>query len=110
MFCAILLIKRNNMVPKSYSPDVEETKSEVRQEKIESSTFDIAFRHDGKNYVGWVTPSEKLNEEGRPRSFHVVLNDVFFGTLSFYAEKWESDTQREDGLVQATGLQIAKAY
>ena len=98
------------MVPKSYSPGIEETKAELRVEKLESATFDIAFQHDGKNYVGWVTPSEKLNEEGRPKSFHVVLNDVFFGNLSFYTDKWEIDTQREEGLVQATGMQIAKRY
>jgi len=85
----------------------EELESEVRQEKIEAATFDISFKHDGKDYKGWVTPStEKHND--KPSSFHVVLNEVFFGNLSFNNTQWQSDTQRDHELVQAAGKEISK--
>lgn len=86
----------------------EEQQSEKRVEKLEKSTFDISFQHEGKSYSGWATPSPKKDEEGETKSYHVVLNEVFFGNLSFNNDQWEADTQRENGLIQATGKQIEK--
>jgi hypothetical protein len=72
--------------------------------------FDINFRHDGKVYNGWVKPATKLDDNGHPVSYHVVLNDVFFGNLSRTNDQWRADDQRPAGLVEATGLQIDKYY
>lgn len=76
-------------------------------EKREEKTFDIEFQHDRKNYKGWVIPSGKKNDSGKPVSYHVVLNEVFFGNLTRHNNTWEIDTQRENGLVQAVGEMIA---
>jgi len=48
----------------------------------EEKIFDISFQSDGRQYKGWVNPSDKLNDKGLPSSFHVVLNEVSFGYLS----------------------------
>jgi hypothetical protein len=84
----------------------EELESERRQEKIEASTFDIVFKHQGKDYKGWVTPSPE-KENDKPKSFHVVFNEVFFGNVSFNNGQWQADGQREHGLVQAVGQEIS---
>ena len=91
-----------------HSEDIrkEETILERRVEAIEARTFDIQFSHEGKTYKGWVTPSGEKGEDGNPKSFHVVLNDVFFGNLHIHDDIWEADSQREQSLVQATGKQI----
>ena len=84
----------------------EEIEIEKRVEKMESKTFDIEFSHEGKPYKGWATPSSEKGGDDSPKSFHVVLNEVFFGNLHLDAGKWETDSQREDSLIQATGKQI----
>jgi len=78
---------------------MEEFKSEARQEHIEESMFNIAFTHDGKEYKGWARPSGG--------SWHVVLNGVFFGDLSFNNDEWTTNSQREHTLVQKVGEQLA---
>jgi hypothetical protein len=40
--------------------------------------FNIEFDHDNIHYNGIITPSEKIREDGTPKSFHVVLNKVLF--------------------------------
>ena len=34
--------------------------------------FSIKFNHDDIHYDGIVTPSEKVRDDGTPKSFHVV--------------------------------------
>jgi hypothetical protein len=72
--------------------------------------FDIAFRFDDKAYTGWVHPSDQLNEDGNPRSYHVVVNDTAFGNLSFANCKWSVDEQRPTALVKLIGKLIEKHY
>lgn len=83
-----------------------EQESEKRQEAIEANTFDISFRNNGATFSGWVTASGSLGNDGKPASYHVILNEVFFGNLSFYNGQWQSDTQREHELIQAAGKEI----
>jgi hypothetical protein len=87
-----------------------EQQAEERVADLESRTIDIAFQHDGKDYKGWATPSGKKGDNGMAASYHVVLNEVFFGNLSHNKEKWATDTQREEGLIQATGKALEKQY
>jgi hypothetical protein len=89
------------------SEEKEEIKSEQRQEDIEERMFDIAFRFQGQEYKGWARASGKKNDDGLPASYHVVLNGVFFGNLSYNGEHWETDSQREHNLVQEVGEQVA---
>ncbi len=77
---------------------------------MEDAIFDISFKHEGKLYKGWVNPSDKINNEGRPVSFHVVLNDVSLGYLSFRDCKWSINEDRPAALVAAAGREIEKHY
>ena len=76
----------------------------------EDKIFDIEFEHDGKPYKGWANPSEKLHDDGLPASFHVVLNNVSFGHVSFSSNQWTADEWRPEGLAEAIGKQIEKQY
>lgn len=77
---------------------------------MKSGIFDISVTHEGKQYKGWVNPSEKTNEKGLPKSFHVVLDDVFFGNLSNNGTHWAADEQRPQGLVSEVGKVIEEWY
>lgn len=72
--------------------------------------FDIRFDYEGKEYKGWVNPSEKLSGEGQPVSFHVVLNETSFGYLSFNNCKWAINEERPESLVKLVGSAIEKHY
>lgn len=76
-------------------------------DKQQISMFDIAFQFEGKEYKGWARPSGKKTGGDNSTSYHVVLNGVFFGIVSFNDDQWETDSQREHGLVQKVGEQIA---
>ena len=78
----------------------------MNEEKI----FDIEVEADGTNYRGWVNPSEKLNDDGFPVSFHVVLNETSLAYLSLNNGHWSADEQRPAPLVKAAGEQIARHY
>lgn len=77
---------------------------------MEDKIFDIEFKVDGKEYKGWVNPSEKLNDAGIPVSFHVVLNETAFGYLSFQNCKWMINEDRPPSLVNEVGKQIEAHY
>ena len=77
---------------------------------MEDAIFDISFRFEGKQYTGWVNPSEKLNADGNPVSFHVVLNDTSLGYLSFKDCQWIINEERPAGIVAAAGQEIEKHY
>ena len=72
--------------------------------------FNIQFDHDNIHYEGIVTPSEKVREDGTPRSFHVVLNKVLFGNVHYNNSKWAVDEQRPDALTEIVGKQIEQYY
>ena len=72
--------------------------------------FNIQFDHDDIHYEGIVTPSEKVREDGTPRSFHVVLNKVLFGNVHYNNSKWAVDEQRPDALTEIVGKQIEQYY
>ena len=77
---------------------------------VDDTFVDIELEHENTHYKGWVQPSEKKNPTGMPTSFHVVLNNVFFGNLSYSQDKWVADDQRPDDLVQAVGRRIEKHF
>ena len=73
---------------------------------MEQDYYTIAFDFDGIHYDGRVTPEIKPHHD-TPSSWHVVLNEVFFGYLSKQGEHWNVNEQRPHALVQAVGKQIA---
>jgi hypothetical protein len=76
----------------------------------ENKIFNIAFEADGVNYTGWVNPSDKLNEDGFPASFHVVLNEVSFGHVTHNNGEWTVNEDRPAGLIEKVGKAIEKQY
>ena len=77
---------------------------------MNDKTFNIALDYEGIHYQGWVTPSDKLHADHKPKSFHVVLNDTMFGNLSKDGEKWAIDEQRPAGMVQEVGRFIQATW
>jgi hypothetical protein len=77
---------------------------------MDENIFDISFKVDGKEYSGWVNPSEKTDENGKPASFHVVLDGVSFGYLSFNNCKWTINEDRPASLIVAVGHEIERKY
>jgi hypothetical protein len=77
---------------------------------MEEKIFDISFESAEKKYNGWVNPSERLDHDGKPLSFHVVLNNIFFGELSLYHCQWNINESRPHQLVEAVGKEIEKYY
>jgi hypothetical protein len=77
---------------------------------MNNEPIDIALDFDGIHYSGWATPAEKHHENGWPKSFHVVLNETFFGNVSFDDGKWLVDEQRPDGMANAVGAAIQSKY
>jgi hypothetical protein len=73
-----------------------------------TENIDISLDVNGKHYKGWATPSGKNNKEGLPKSFHVVLNDVMFGNVSYSNDNWVIDEQRPPELVEAVGSFLQK--
>ncbi len=77
---------------------------------MEDQIFDISFSKEGVKYDGWVNPSQKTDHEGKPTSYHVVLNGVSFGYLSFHECKWTVNEDRPHALVEAAGREIEKHF
>ena len=76
----------------------------------EDKIFDIEFEYENKPYKGWVNPSEEINENGLPESFHVVLNEVSFAHLSYDNGNWVSDSQRPAGIIDEVVNKITQKY
>ena len=72
--------------------------------------FDISFAVNGQQYTGWVNPSDKLDENKKPVSFHVVLQQTSFGYLSKAGDRWVVNEERPAALVDAIGCEIEKVY
>jgi hypothetical protein len=77
---------------------------------MDENIFDIAFEYGAQQYRGWANPSENLSDNGKPVSFHVVLNDTSFGYLSYHNCKWTVNENRPSELVEKIGLEIEKQY
>ncbi|MHA4844222.1 hypothetical protein ACX0G7_08665 [Flavitalea antarctica] len=75
---------------------------------MEDNIFDIQFQYNGLDYKGWVNPSSKKHSDGMPASFHVVLNDISFGNMSFNQGKWIVNEDRPDELTALVGKHIEK--
>jgi hypothetical protein len=72
---------------------------------MEQDYYTIQFDYGGTHYEGRVTPEIKMHQQS-PSSWHVVLNDVFFGYLSKQNSHWNVTEQRSHDLVQEVGKQI----
>jgi hypothetical protein len=76
---------------------------------MEKTSLSIQLQQGGQKYDGWATPADKRHDDGYAKSYHVVLNEVFFGDLSFQEGRWTISEQRPHDLVIAVGNAITKA-
>ena len=67
--------------------------------------YSIAFDYEGIHYDGRLTPETKADHKN-PSSWHIVLNEVFFGYLHKDSGHWHVSEQRPSGLVQEVGKLI----
>jgi hypothetical protein len=72
--------------------------------------FDISFEKGGRKYSGWVNPSDKIVGGAKRTIFHVVLDGVSFGYLSFKDCKWTINEDRPMSLIEAVSREIEKHY
>jgi hypothetical protein len=75
---------------------------------MEKTCLRIFVEHAGEQYTGWATPSDKRHRDGYAKSYHVVLNGVFFGALSFQDGRWTVSEQRPHDLFVTVGSAIAQ--
>ena len=101
--------KENRSPQVAYALDTFKAGYIVNSDVWNHKFFDIGFSHEGQQYSGWVNPSDKLNAEGKPISFHVVLNDVSFGYVS-YNGSWKVNEARPHALVECVEEQIERYY
>lgn len=70
---------------------------------MEKNIIPIQFNGQGIEYKGWATPSNDRHDDGHPKHFQVVLNDMFFGNLWLNRGKWFADQPRLQALVVPVG-------
>jgi hypothetical protein len=75
---------------------------------MEKTSLPIEFESGGIAYSGWATPSDKSHSDGLAKSYHVVLNGVFFGNMSRDHQNWLVDEQRPHDLTHAVGKCLDK--
>ena len=76
--------------------------------KIKYSTSLLKVK--ASNIKVGLPPSDKINDNSQPASFHVVIQDTSFGYLSLNNCKWTVNEQRPTELVEAIGKEIEKKY
>lgn len=54
---------------------------------MENNWRNIEFDFEGKHYTGRITPEFKKGQQ-HPSSWHVVLNEVFFGYVHKDHDHW----------------------
>ncbi|MEO6314735.1 MAG: hypothetical protein ABIU63_13575 [Chitinophagaceae bacterium] len=69
---------------------------------MSATYYAVKFDFEGKHYDGRLTPTVKKGHED-PASWHVVLNDVFFGHLNKNGQHWEVNEQRPPALTELIG-------
>lgn len=72
--------------------------------------YTVTFDFENQHYEGRLSPEYKKSSQD-PSSWHVVLNDVFFGYMHKDGGQWEVTEQRPAGLTERVGALIdAKDY
>jgi hypothetical protein len=101
----------NTNCPEELKQKVEEIllKYESRESNI-SYFYTVEFDLENVHYEARLTPEFRMSHE-IPSSWHVVLNEVFFGHLHKDQDQWASSEQRPGALVEKVGSLIdSKAY
>ena|ERR1700761_5436896 len=70
---------------------------------MEKQIIPIEFNGRGIEYRGWAMPSNEKHDDGHPKHYKVVLNEIFFGNFWLNRGKWFADELRSPELVVAVG-------
>lgn len=70
---------------------------------MENQFIPIQFNGRGIEYKGWAMPSPERHDDGHPKHYRVVLNEMFIGNFRLNRGKWFADEQRPQELVRAVG-------
>jgi hypothetical protein len=76
---------------------------------IEKTSLPLRFVYERQNYTGWATPSDDRCANGHAQSYHVVLNEVPLGNLSYQNDRWLLNDQQPNELTVAVGDAITQA-
>jgi hypothetical protein len=101
----------NTNCPDDLKQKIEAILSKYQSRESSASYFyTVEFDFDNIHYTGRLTPGFKKGNDN-PSSWHVVLNEVFFGYLQKNQAHWEVTEQRPAGLTEKVGSLIdSKAY
>jgi hypothetical protein len=77
---------------------------------MEKVSIPLSFSHADIIYEGWATPSDHQHPDGMASSYHVVLNETFFGDMSYQDGHWTISEQRPADLVAATGKALLSLH
>lgn len=101
----------NTNCPDHLKEKIESILLKYRNRNPSASYFyTVEFSFESIHYTGRLTPEFKKNS-AVPSSWHIVLNEVFFGYLHKDNNHWEISEQRPAGLVEKLGSLIdSKAY
>jgi hypothetical protein len=70
---------------------------------MENNIIPIHFNGRGIEYKGWAMPSREHYEDGYPKHYRVVLNEVLSGNFWLNRGKWFADEPRLQELVVKVG-------
>lgn len=70
---------------------------------MENNIIPIHFNGRGIEYKGWAMPSRERYEDGHPKHYRVVLNEVLSGNFWLNRGKWFADEPRLQELVVKVG-------
>ncbi len=96
----------NTNCPDELKKKIEEIVSKYHPVEDNVSYFyTIVFNHNEIHYTGRITPEFKKSND-QPSSWHIVLNEVFFGHIHKNNDHWENTEQRPPGLTEKVGALI----
>lgn len=70
---------------------------------MENKIIPIQFNGKGIEYRGWATPSKERHDDGHPKHYRVVLNEVFSANFWLNRGKWIADEPRMQELAVEVG-------
>ena len=72
--------------------------------------FPIRFTYDGRQYLGQIRPLQTGLQHGKPTSFQVFFNNVYFGLVKRKGHNWETDSPKCAIMVDIIGNHIYDWY
>jgi hypothetical protein len=72
--------------------------------------FPISFSYDGMQYEGEIKPLQAGIQHRMPTTFHVFMNNVYWGLVKRKGNDWETDSPKCAYMIDAIGNYIFDRY